>query len=46
MVSVVIHSTEAFASNAADVYGAKSTAARVGGANNGAPDREVRSGLP
>jgi hypothetical protein len=41
LVSVVVHSTQPFAEGAADVYGAKSTAARVGGANNGAPDREV-----
>lgn len=39
IVSVVAHSTTEFALTAADVYGSKSTAARIGGASSSA-DRE------
>lgn len=46
LVSVVAHSTTEFALTAADVYGSKSTAARIGGANsNKDREKEVLSTL-
>ena len=46
LISVVAHSTTEFALTAADVYGSKSTAARIGGANsNEDREKEVLSTL-
>lgn len=40
IVTVVLHSTHEFSEGLADVFGATSTAARVGGASAGSANRE------